>query len=448
MHAAQKPSEQIAELCLNHHTKVNQIKAVDNHNKGFRCCKRKNQKKIEIEKKTGTFNPYCPEKLFWHKNRQFCYFGKEKQRERSICATTTSVASFWGKGPKMMQSGTFCKQKKTILQFLEENGSKVCKMSSCGEEMPAKIGKWRRNGAYCKICVALANEQQSKTIEENRGESRRIEENRGESRRIEENRGESRKIEENRGESRRIEENRGKSRRTRKWRGNGREKRQRGKKKAVFDILAGFAKFVIHFHSVITCFANFRPSPKFSAVFLLFSTFSPNFCVVSLCQRFFIFFPSCSANFCCFAPVFHPFSAEFSRSQMFLKRPPSFRPVFPIFHPISPKNKRGVCRRKKTRKQYFQEIVPGFSGDFVYVLFHPQNERTPRTRKHIFATHPIRWQSPKVVDVYVFFLRLGVLMYYTIGIVKCHTGYVDQDVSSEEIDQNVTRDIAHGQSTY
>ena len=35
MHAAQKPSEQIAELCLNHHTKVNQIKAVDNQNKAI-----------------------------------------------------------------------------------------------------------------------------------------------------------------------------------------------------------------------------------------------------------------------------------------------------------------------------------------------------------------------------------------------------------------------------
>ena len=36
-------------------------------------------------------------------------------------------------------------------------------------------------------------------------------------------------------------------------------------------------------------------------------------------------------------------------------------------------------------------------------------------------------------------------MYYTIGIVKFHTGYVDQDVSLEEINQNVTRNIAHGQ---
>ena len=36
-------------------------------------------------------------------------------------------------------------------------------------------------------------------------------------------------------------------------------------------------------------------------------------------------------------------------------------------------------------------------------------------------------------------------MYYTIRIVKFHTGYVDQDVSSEEINQNVTKNIAHGQ---
>ena len=35
MHAAQKPSEQIAELYLNHHTKINQIKAVDNQNKAI-----------------------------------------------------------------------------------------------------------------------------------------------------------------------------------------------------------------------------------------------------------------------------------------------------------------------------------------------------------------------------------------------------------------------------
>ena len=193
----------------------------------------------------------------------------------------------------MMQSALFC-QKKQFCNFWRKMAQKCAKCPVVGKKGPQKwkmAKKWRMLQNLCCSC------QRTARIENNRGESRRIEENRGESRRIEENRGESRRIEENR-ESK-IEENK-------KMRGNGREKRQRGKKKAVFDISAGFAKFVIHFHSVITCFANFRPSPNFSAVFLLFSTFSPIFCVVSLCQRFFTFFPSFSANFCCFAPVFSP----------------------------------------------------------------------------------------------------------------------------------------------
>ena len=275
--------------------------------------------------------------------------------------------------------------------------AQMCAKCPVGKKGPQKWKmekKWRMLQNSCCFCQRTA-------IENNRGESRRIEENRGESRKIGENRGESRKIEENRGESRRIESR--KIEENKKMRGNGREKRQRGKKRAMFDVVAGFAKFVIHFHSVITCFANFRPSPNSSAVFLLFSTFSPIFCVVSLCQRFFTFFPSFSANFCCF---------------------PNFSPHF---------TQKQTEFAGEKRKQYFQEIVPGFSGDFVYVLFHPQNERTSRTRKHIFATRPI------VVDVYVFFLRLGVLMYYF------HTGHVDQDISSEEVNQYVTRNFAHGQ---
>ena len=61
-----------------------------------------------------------------------------------------------------------------------------------------------------------------------------------------------------------------------------------------------------------------------------FSPSSPHFQQISAVLRLF----------------FHPFSAEFCRSQMFLKRSPSFRPVFPIFHPISPKNKRSLPEKK------------------------------------------------------------------------------------------------------
>ena len=107
-------------------------------------------------------------------------------------------------------------------------------------------------------------------------------------------------------------------------------------------------------------FHQFSPSPKFSAVFLLFSTFSPIFCVVSLCQRFF-HFQQISAVLRLFL---HPFSAEFSRSQMFLKRSPSFRPVFPIFHPISPKNKRSLPEKK-----HINNIFKRLSQVFVEILF-------------------------------------------------------------------------------
>ena len=245
----------------------------------------------------------------------------------------------------MMQSGTFC-QKKAILQFLEENGSKVCKMSSCGEERPPKVENGEKMAHVAKFVLLLPTSS-------NRKQSRRIEENRGESRRIEENRGESRKTEENK-----------------KMRGNGREKRQRGKKKAVFDILAGFVR-------------QFSPISQFFRSFPLILHIFTHFLRRFPLSAFFTFFPSFSANVCCLPLFFHPFSAEF------LKRSPSFRPVFPIFHPISPKNKRSLPERKNVNN-IFQEIVPGFSGDFVYVLFHPQNERTPRARKHMFATHPIR----------------------------------------------------------
>ena len=64
-------------------------------------------------------------------------------------------------------------------------------------------------------------------------------------------------------------------------------------------------------------------------------------------SAFFHLLPLIFSKFLLFcACFFHPFSAEFSRSQMFLKRSPSFRPVFPIFHPISPKNKRSLPEKK------------------------------------------------------------------------------------------------------
>ena len=244
----------------------------------------------------------------------------------------------------MMQSGTFCQKKSQFYNFWRKMLKSVQNVQLWGRKAP-KNGKWRKMAHVANLCCSC----QRTAIDNNRGESRRIEENRGESRRIEENRGESRRIEENRGEK---EMKRKRAR-----------KRQRDKKKAGFDILAGFAKFVIHFHSVITCFANFRPSPKLH----IFTHFLRCFPL----SAFFTFFPSFSANFSCFAPVFHPFSAEFSRFQHVFETFTLFSPCFPNFSPhFTPKQTEFAG--EKTRKQYFQEIVPGFCGDFVYVLFHPK----------------------------------------------------------------------------
>ena len=134
-------------------------------------------------------------------------------------------------GVDILQISTLFAKKKAILQFLEENGSKVCKMSICGEERPPKMENGEQMEHVAKFVLLLptnSNRKQSRRIEETRGESRRIEETRGESRKIEENRGESRKIKENRGESRRIKENRGKSM-------NKEMKRKRARKTATWQ---------------------------------------------------------------------------------------------------------------------------------------------------------------------------------------------------------------------
>ena len=271
----------------------------------------------------------------------------------------------------MMQGDTFC-QKKAILQFWRKMAQKCARCPVVGKKGPQKwkmAKKWRMLQNLCCSCQRTA-------IENNRGESRRIEENRGESRRIEENRGESRRIEENRGEQENEEE-------TGEKNGNVAKKRQC---LTFWLALPSLSSIFTQLSHVSPIFAHLPRFPQFASYSPHFHPFSALFPFVSVFSPSSPHFQQISAVLRLF---FHPFSAEFSRSQMFLKRSPSFRPVFPIFHPISP-NKQTEFAGEKTRKQYFQEIVPGFSGDFVYVLFHPQNERTPRTRKHIFATHPIR----------------------------------------------------------
>ena len=69
---------------------------------------------------------------------------------------------------------------------------------------------------------------------------------------------------------------------------------------------------------------------------------------------------------------FHPFSAEFSRSQMFLKRSPSFRPVFPIFHPISPKNKRSLPEKKHVNNMSQVSLEILFMCSFTPKMKEPQ----------------------------------------------------------------------------
>ena len=59
--------------------------------------------------------------------------------------------------------------------------------------------------------------------------------------------------------------------------------------------------------------------------------------------------------------------------------------------------------KKKTRKQKFHGIVPGFLGNFVYVFSSPLRNDPKKTHKQIFGTHPVLGQSRKFVYVYVFF---------------------------------------------
>ena len=227
---------------------------------------------------------------------------------------------------------------KAILQFLEENGSKVCKMSSCGEERPPKMENGEKMAHVAKFVLLLptnSNRKQSRRIEENR---ERIEENGGESRRIEENRGESR----NRG-SRRIEENRGEQENeeeTGEKNGNVAKKRQC---LTFWLALPSLSSIFTQLSHVSPIFAHLPNFPQFSSYSPHFHPFSALFPFVSVFSPSSPHFQQISAVLRLF---FHPFSAEFSRSQMVLKRSPSFRPVFPIFHPISPKNKRSLPEKK------------------------------------------------------------------------------------------------------
>ena len=62
---------------------------------------------------------------------------------------------------------------------------------------------------------------------------------------------------------------------------------------------------------------------------------------------------------------------------------------------------------KKTRKQNFHGIVPGFLGDFcLCVFFSPIRNDPKKTHKQIFGTQPVPGQSREFVYVYVFFLFL------------------------------------------
>ena len=63
--------------------------------------------------------------------------------------------------------------------------------------------------------------------------------------------------------------------------------------------------------------------------------------------------------------------------------------------------------KKKTRKQIFHGIVPGFWGGILFMCFSSPIRNDPKkTHKQNFGTHPVPGQSRKFVYVYVFFLSL------------------------------------------
>ena len=63
--------------------------------------------------------------------------------------------------------------------------------------------------------------------------------------------------------------------------------------------------------------------------------------------------------------------------------------------------------KKKTRKQNFRGIIPGFWGGLCLCVFLPHKEWPEKTHKQNFGTHPVPGQSRKFICVYVFFLSLN-----------------------------------------
>ena len=68
------------------------------------------------------------------------------------------------------------------------------------------------------------------------------------------------------------------------------------------------------------------------------------------------------------------------------------------------RKKKHTHKKKKTRKQNFHGIVPGFLGGILFMCFSSPIRNDPKkTHKQLFGTHPVPGQSRKFVYVYVFF---------------------------------------------
>ena len=154
------------------------------------------------------------------------------------------------------------------------------------------------------------------------------------------------KFEENQGEweSRRIEENK-------------KMRRKRARKTATWQKKAVFDKFVIHFHSVSTCFTNFRPFPKVSA----FSSYSPHFHPFSALFPFVSLFSHFSSHFQQIAAVsrlFWPIFSWIFRIPTVFETFPLFSPCFPNFSPYLTKKQTEFARSPPPHFPQFQETPP------------------------------------------------------------------------------------------
>ena len=183
--------------------------------------------------------------------------------------------------------------------------------------------------------------------------------------------------------------------------------------------MARFCAFLRVFFFAFLCISVLFFLPKWPAEKRNFAHNRAKMCK----KRFYAIPPLVIPPFAChrFTGVSGPSGPEFSpkksKERSFRGRPKSSREFSKTSKNTYRERKKHI--KKKTRKQNFHGIVPGFLGGILFMCFFlPLRNDPKKTHKQNFGTHPIPGQSRKFVYVYVFFLspNLGVVLWGTGGI--------------------------------